>query len=465
LAGLLVAYRLQQAGAAVTVIEARDRAGGRVLSVPQALGTPLTAELGGEAFDTSHVASLSLARELGLPVVDLWTVTPPTAPEYCWFEGQAWDSAALLRDFQLWIGQQASDRQAVHQFLATGQRTPQITALDRLSIADYLAERGASPALQRWVNQAYTIKYGTAATAQSSLNLLSFFPTEADCDHLFGPSDERYYLRGGNDQLPQSLAAALAPNLWLQAPLTALAPDGVGYQATVHHAGVLHTLHCDRVVLTLPFTALRQVALTVPLPSPQRRAIHHLNYNTPTKLITAYRETPWRSRSPLGLTYTDLPLQHCWEASDSLGSPGPGLLVAYPGGPAGLALAQSPLDAATAAVRQDLEGLFPGLRNYHMPGSLRSDWLHDPYSGGAYACYRVGQWSAFYGWEGQRSGPLFFAGEHCSRRYQGYMEGACETAEQVVADLLADLKFTAAAAQQRDRLHHHATLRQQVTSF
>jgi monoamine oxidase len=69
--------------------------------------------------------------------------------------------------------------------------------------------------------------------------------------------------------------------------------------------------------------------------------------------------------------------------------------------------------------------------------------------------------TAFYGWEGQRADSVFFAGEHCSREYQGYMEGACETAEQVVLEILTDLDLPAAAKEQRDRLHHHTNVRQQ----
>ncbi|MDA0866989.1 MAG: NAD(P)-binding protein [Cyanobacteria bacterium] len=54
LAGLVATYRLRQAGVAVDLIEARDRPGGRVLSVTHALGTGIAAEMGGEAFDSDY---------------------------------------------------------------------------------------------------------------------------------------------------------------------------------------------------------------------------------------------------------------------------------------------------------------------------------------------------------------------------------------------------------------------------
>lgn len=449
LAGLVVAYRLRQAGQAVTVVEARDRAGGRVLTVPQALGTAIAAELGGEAFDSGHIASLTLAQELGLPMTDLWATAPPSDGGLCWFDGQSWDRTALMAEFTAGMQAHAADWEAVQQFMADGVRTAVIAALDALSIPAYLDHMGLSAPLQRWVSVAYTIKYGMEAAEQSSLNLLSFFRSSADCEELFGGSDERFYLRGGNGQLPSALAAQVADALVLNTALTALetAPEG-GYWATLQapleppleQGTTIHRVKCDRVVLTIPFSVLRSIPLDLDLPPQQRRAIAELGYNTPTKVITAYDAKPWQHRASQGVAYTDLPLRHCWEASDSLLTPGGGLFVAYLGGKTGQAASDNSLEGATAAVLQDLGEIFPELMGHHLPvGSLRSPWLTDPYSQGAYSCYRVGQWTAFYGWEGQRAGNVWFAGEHCSRRYQGYMEGACETGEQVALEILMDL--------------------------
>jgi monoamine oxidase len=209
------------------------------------------------------------------------------------------------------------------------------------------------------------------------------------------------------------------------------------------------------VILTLPFSGLRRLDLRVTLSAPQRRAIAELGYSTPTKLITAYRQKVWRQQGLNGLAYTDLPMQHCWEASDSLRSANTALLVAYPGGQTGQAIAAQSSEQIAIALHRDLSQLFPAIAAHRLtPRLLRSEWLTDPWSAGAYSCYQVGQWTAFYGWEGRRVERLWLAGEHCSRRYQGYMEGACETAERVVAELLSDRRLTVAAQQQRSRLQH-----------
>lgn len=461
LAGLVVTYRLWQAGVPVCCLEASDRTGGRIYSIPNALGTSITAELGGEAFDSDHVACLNLAQTFGLPIADVGAVMASDAEETFFFDGARLDSAAIMAEFATVMQAHQADWEAVQAFLDTATVTPAIATLDALSIPDYLAKIGASPQLQRVIAAAYTIKYGMAAADQSCLNLLCFFRQPEDCTVLWGTSDERYYLRGGNQQLPDALAAAVGECVQIQSVVEAIAPNPAGgYHLRVRQGDDLTDGICDRLVLTLPFTALRQVDLTVPLPEAKRRAIAELSYNSPTKLITAHKHKPWQANHRNGLAYTDLPLQHCWEASDSLFSDTAGLLVSYPGGAAGRALSEADLPTATDAVIHQLDQIFPGVAaatDRH--DALRSPWLQDPRLRGAYSCYRVGQWSQIYGCEGDRVGNLFFAGEHCSRRYQGYMEGACETAEQVALALLEELGQAEAAATQRSRLATYAQQR------
>ncbi len=461
LAGLTIAYRLQQFGLAVEVVEARDRPGGRIHSRPHALGTTVTAELGGEAFDSVHVACLQLAQELGLPLVDLWQHMPQHLTDTYWFGGDRWAIAPLQREFTTLLQTHATDWQTVQRFIQTREVTDAIRILDHQSLADYLAERSASRELQQLVNTAYTIKYGMDAAQQSSLNLLCFFQCDRDCADLFGTSDERFYIAGGNSQLPQTLYEQVADQVQLDTVLEALTTTGDNrYRVTLRQGQTVRDRTYTHVVLTLPFSVLRQLPLQVELPDRKRQAIQSLAYNSPTKVITAYRHKPWQTQGCTGLVFTDLPIQHCWEASDSLRSPQAGLIVTYPGGRAGSAITYQDEAIAAQQVTQMLESIFPGLAQAQATSAmLRSTWLTDPFAQGAYACYEVGQWSAFYGYEGDRVGNLLFAGEHCSRHHQGYMEGACETAEQVVLDLLEDWQLTTAAATQRSRLQQQADLR------
>jgi monoamine oxidase len=67
-------------------------------------------------------------------------------------------------------------------------------------------------------------------------------------------------------------------------------------------------------------------------------------------------------------------------------------------------------------------------------------WPSYPYSLGSYAAYKKGQWTTIRGAEFKPVGNLFFAGEHCSLKYQGYMNGAAETGFLAAQEILKVLK-------------------------
>ncbi len=441
LAGLVVAYRLQQGGIAVDVAEMRDRPGGRIHSVPNALGSGLTAELGGEAFDSDNVTCLALARELGLPLVDLAAQVTDLNALTFWLNERALDTRALQAELTEQLLANRSDWQAVQQFMKTGDISDHVKNLDNQPLTEYLANWGASAELQQAIALGYGIRYGVEADRQSSLNFLSFFRCEADCQSFFGVSDERFYLQGGNQQLTDALYAQVTERVTFGTTLVAIAETGDRrYRVTLDKNGKVTERTYGRVVLTVPFSVLRHLDLRVDMPSPQRQAIAQLAYNTPTKLITAYRGKPWQPSIPTGLVFTDLPFQHCWEASDSLQSTHHALLVMFPGGETGRALSPPQNDPnLPARLLDSLSQIFPRVASHRLNREiLWSSWLQDPASLGAYAYYSPGQWIQFFGWEGRRVGNLFFAGEHCSRQFQGYMEGAAETAEQVALAILQD---------------------------
>ncbi|MCY7374085.1 MAG: FAD-dependent oxidoreductase, partial [Spirochaetaceae bacterium] len=67
-------------------------------------------------------------------------------------------------------------------------------------------------------------------------------------------------------------------------------------------------------------------------------------------------------------------------------------------------------------------------------------WKAHPWTLGSYSYWKVGQYTAFSGVEGEPVGTCHFAGEHTSQDFQGYLNGAVETGYRAAGEILAALK-------------------------
>jgi monoamine oxidase len=83
-----------------------------------------------------------------------------------------------------------------------------------------------------------------------------------------------------------------------------------------------------------------------------------------------------------------------------------------------------------------VERVFPGTQAAFNGRTSRFHWPTHPFTLASYACYRPGQWTTLAGAEIEPVGGLFFAGEHCSYDYQGYMNGAAETGRRAAEAVL-----------------------------
>ena len=450
IAGLTAAYRLRQAGVPVDIVEARNRVGGRMRSLANAAGTNVTVELGGEFISTDHRKLRSLALELGLTIVDLLATDQELVPETWFFQGRKIPETEIISYFIPLARKIDKDLLAIGDGDVTYSSYNQAAfALDNTSIAEYLEQAQINPILQEMLNVSCTTEYGREAAEQSCLNLLFLVGTKSDKFSLYGESDEeRYTIRGGNDQVPHLLANYLANVIQTETELEAISirPDG-RYRVSLKSGYKTFDRNYERILLTLPFTTLRLVKLDVNLPAFKKKAIAELGYGTNAKLITAYQQKLWRTKyNSTAETFTDTGFQNAWEASRYQKSP-KGLVTNLTGGKQGLSLGKGSAESLAQIFLPQLDRIFPGIKKLRQGEAIRAYWPGEQYTQGSYACYLVGQWTTIAGVEQKRVGNLFFAGEHCSVSYQGYMEGGCATGEVAARRILKDLGLQNISAQ------------------
>jgi monoamine oxidase len=440
IAGLTAAYYLVKAGVPVRIIEASKRTGGRMLSQQNALGTAITMELGGEYIDSGHTNIRQLVQELGLVAIDLVPVDQGLTPDVWFFNNRLIKEQELVVPFMPLAQQMNRDVKAIGtvNYKTTNPRAIQ---LDRLSIAAYLQQYCPDPLLRKFIEVAYLNEFGLEVDRQSAINLLSLIGKKTDKIEIFGESDQRYHIRGGNQQITNKLAQKLNDRIETNTALESIRTTANGrYQVSLRQNGVSNVATFDRVILALPFSVLRKIDLGVQLPAVKQTAIQELGYGTSTKTMLSYSDRLWRSKyRSNGQSFSDLTTSETWETS-RYNSGKAGIITNFSGGKLGVKISGSKPPQIANQLARDFDRIYPGVAQLAIGKVAISDWLDSPYTRGSYASYLVGQWTKFGGAEGERVGNLFFIGEHCSIDAQGYMEGGCATGIAAAKEIFQELR-------------------------
>jgi len=271
--------------------------------------------------------------------------------------------------------------------------------------------------------------------------VLQMLSIEGDQLALYGESDERFRIRGGNALLPAALAQKLhSSTVALETSLVGLRLDGGRFALSLESQGTTREEQAERVVLALPFSVLRSVTLdsSLALPDTKKLAIEQLGYGTNAKLLLGFRDRPWAAQGRSGEVFTDLPIQSAWDATRAQPASKAGVLTLFTGGDRGTMLGSGTTAERASEAMPHVDKLFPQASASAGP-SARAHWPSHPRVKGSYSTYLTGQLTRFGGAEGEAVGALHFAGEHTSVRAQGYLEGAVESGERAAAEVLAAL--------------------------
>ncbi len=446
LAGLSCAHRLRQAGYATQVYEASDRIGGRCWTLRGAFADGQLVEHGGELIDQNHTRIRSLTQELGLKLDNLLAAEQNGTETLGYFDGQPYHETAIVSDLkQIWQ-KLHKDVSAASYPTTWDTSTPRGRELDAMSIVDWIEEsvpEGMASRLGQLLDVAYTIEYGADSAEQSSLNLLYLLGYSGQGQlRIFGPSNEKYHVAGGNDQLTDRLAQALPGQISTGAELVAVKLNNAGtYTLSFRKGSGATSVTADHVVLALPFSILRRsVDLSKAGFEPRKlTAIAEQGMGTNSKLHAQFARRHWNDLGSNGETFSDTGYQNTWEVTR--GQPGAsGILVDYTGGTIGASFGSgTPAQRAQQFLTQ-LEPVLPGI-SQHWNGRATVDyWPGYRWTRGSYSYWKPGQYTKFAGFERERQGNCHFAGEHTSLDFQGYLNGAVETGERAATEILTDFK-------------------------
>ncbi len=444
--GLNTAYKLQKAGLTAKIFEGADRTGGRIFTGTNLLADGITTELGGEFIDSTHEEMFALMSEFGLERLDTQAPEFSTLKSETYFiNGRHYTQAQAARAFVPLAQKILADYDSlgdVVDYTTEGGGTK----FDRMSISQYFDAIGATGWMRELLDIAYVTEYGLDAGEQSALNFIFLIGTgdleDADAMALFGESDERFKVKGGNQRIVDELAKRLDPQIHRRHRLEAIRSRGAGYTLTFQTGNGSVDEEADVVVLAIPFTMLRDVRMDVELPDVKKRAIQELGYGANAKVLIGFDSRPWQTQGYSGAVYSDEMFQLAWDSS--FGQPGPaGALTLYSGGKLALAAGDGTAEAAAVRLMRGIERAFPGATRARNGKVSRFHWPTFPWTKASYSCYKPGQWTTIAGAEGVPVGNLFFAGEHCSYDFQGYMNGAAQSGADAAKSIMSKLSGSA----------------------
>ena len=443
IAGLNCALELADLGIRSAVYEASGRIGGRMFTNAGYWNANQITEWCGELIDSGHATIRGLAKRFGLPLDNLLGAQPQRSEDIYHFFGGYYPKSRADQDFLAVSDRVSADAEAAGFPTTFDSNTAAGRALDQMSVYEYIERRipgGHRSPLGALLDVAYVIEYGADSREQSSLNLIFLlgFQPKPKSFSIFGESDEKFHIRGGNQQLPEAMARYLGSDVVRTGQrLARIRETAAGrFRVTFERASGTSDVVADFVVLALPFAVLNEIDISgAGFDALKHQAIAEQGRGHNGKLHLQFARRDWLGSGPWpgvsnGSSYADTGYQAAWEATRAQ-SGNPGILVFYSGGSSTDAAVtnQAFANAGNGGVRTDaaiaqsqVATVYPGLS---WNGKATQSLTHkSPLFRASYSFYKVGQFTTFGGYERVRQGGVLFCGEHTSIDFQGFMEGA-----------------------------------------
>ncbi|HEV2664791.1 MAG TPA: FAD-dependent oxidoreductase, partial [Blastocatellia bacterium] len=388
LAGLSAAYDLHRAGWSVTVLEARERVGGRVHTIRNFLSNQV-AEGGGEFIEETHTRMIALAKQFDLKLAHSGSWQSQSGDWAC-FEGRA----GRVKDDAIWGFDLAAELERGWEAMSRlSQNVPDMyqpqaareaERLDAQSAADWINSLNVHPIAKKYfvthIRSEYTCEPEKLSLLDLCRNAKMYYSTTERAPSM--------RVVGGNDLIPRRLADAL-PDVRLNAVVKAirLKPDGISvlYQQADSHL----TLDSDFAVLAIPLSTARLIDFNDSLPKPYQRMVNEISYGTVTKVLIQYRKRFWGEIGWNGRMSSDLPIGYVWHATSHVDGES-GILTAYTGGEPGAKLSALSDEERIKTAVTELEKVFPGSSGL-IECTATTAWVNEPFTRASYMALAPGE--------------------------------------------------------------------------
>lgn len=412
LSGLMSAYLLRRHHFEVVVLEARDRVGGRIFTKHIPTNPELTVEMGAEWIGKTHHRMHRLVHQLGLHLIDHRFKTALYLNDK-YFKPGEWEFSKKWREIL---------KQKIKQFSSLSEK--ELEELETIDLWHFLATNHVPKRDMEVIGLIRSTDFGEDIRFISSETAFSDYSKGGD------PTNASFYrINGGNDQLPIRLATKIGSN---HIHLNKLVSKISQHENSVEVECADGTSYTGaKIISSLPAQMLAGIDWDPLLPDDQKRAYEALNYSRVIKSSVLFRERFWKSESFEVMSDT-LSHEIYHSTQNQLGSEG--VLTSYSIGDKAYVLSNLSDELRKKELCDTLKNHFGPIENL-AETQFSYYWGDDPYSKGAYAIFEKNYPLENFALLKQPHLRTFFAGEHTAE-IQGFMEGALESAERVVEEVL-----------------------------
>ncbi|CAH0991193.1 L-amino acid dehydrogenase [Sinobacterium norvegicum] len=433
MAGLTAAYELEQRGYSVTVLEARDRIGGRIGSLDMG---GQHGETGGELIDHPrvHTEVNNYADEFDVEMASTGYWGKIEEGAY-YIEGQLIPYGSLKRELGLQVRQDYNrfnnELDALGDLIHESgdpRLSENAAELDNTTVQEWIDGLNLHPIAKELGEHYIRAEFDDA----ENVSLLYMARQYAFYQSVGDNESEILRFLDGGRAFAEAFEDRLAQPVLLNHAVTAIKQNGNGVVVTA--AG--KKFSADYAVVTVPSTVLNRIAFTPALSDWKQEAADNLNYGSHTKVLMQYSKRFWLDYGLGGDTLSDTQIGWTWESTESQEGEG-GILIAYSSGSyTDQQIDWSEQDIINNRLEQ-IEEMYPNSSQYFVDAKLYA-YHREEWTMGGFAAYSPGQVMKYWGAFIEPDGRVYFAGEHTDDDHVGFIEGAVRSGQRAVKQIAGE---------------------------
>lgn len=428
--GLSCAFELRSAGYQVTVLEARDRIGGRVLTFNDMIKGK-NIEGGAELIGSNHPTWAAYAQKFGLKFLDVSEEEDLVSPVY--INGKLVQQE-LIKPYYDAMDKVLSGLNSMAAKIDPHKpwESENAKELDAKSISQWLSEQAKDldSELAKDVLKMVDVQLASDnAVDNKKASLLGLLAAvSGGGGEKYWTDTEVYRCDGGNSKLAEALVNGIGEdNIRLRLPVDSIA---VRQHSSVVHCRDGRTFECDYVVLATPPSVWNKIAISPAIKIKPQMGVA-------VKYLTVQEKAFWKEAGKSQYSLTDGMLSQSWESTDAQESDKEQQvgLTAFSGGSAAEKCLSVDGKARDDAYAVEFERLYPGYNN-NIKSQRMMSWPRDNWTMGGYSFPAPGDVTTIGPVLYNGVNNLRFAGEHACPAYVGYMEGGLNSGSAVAARIV-----------------------------